>query len=254
MTTRIYQVIGWDEHFEGAKSRTYNHKTTCQMPTKRGLGYKRLIRQPDGAAMFGAWCALIETLSTHAAPRQGYCTDTGRIPGRPYTPEDLELLTDIPAGVFTGMLEVAASAEVGWLTVTEQIPHGHHADTTRIPQYPLNSDSDLDLDSNSDSDQCAQLASSILTIVNSNTRGRKLGVSALTQLEAELPAMIAGGETADTILAEFEWWGQNAGREFVPKIRTVEDIVAKFGMIPDARERLARAKPQQMTAAEVFDV
>lgn len=44
----VYQVIGWDKCFEGAKSKTYSNKSSCQMPTKHGLGYKRLIRRKNG--------------------------------------------------------------------------------------------------------------------------------------------------------------------------------------------------------------
>jgi hypothetical protein len=134
----LYQVNDWSENFEGAKSRTYKNKTACQMPTKHGLGYKKLVRGEDGAALFGAWCAMVQVLSRHAAPRQGYCTDTGRIDGNPYTADDLEMLTDIPAKYFKKMIEVTVSKAVGWL----RIPDGYRTDTA----VPL----DLDLDSDSD--------------------------------------------------------------------------------------------------------
>ena len=136
--TPMYQIIGWDDNFEGAKSRTYKHKTTCQMPTKHGLGYRRLIGMKDGAAMFGAWCVLIQVLSRHDKPRQGYCTDTGRIDGKAYTPADLELLTGIQARIWKSLLQAATMQDVGWL----RIPDGYRTDTTG----PLNSDLDLDLD------------------------------------------------------------------------------------------------------------
>jgi hypothetical protein len=138
----LYQVINWDSSFEGAKSKTYNNKTSCQMPTKHGLGYRRLIKSKDGAALFGAWCALIQVLSRHPIKREGYCTDTGRIDGNPYTPSDLELLTDIPEKYFESLLQVVSSKEVAWV----RIPDGYHKDS----KYPLHSDSDSDSDLNSD--------------------------------------------------------------------------------------------------------
>lgn len=147
----IYRVKQWDEHFEGAKSREYNNKTSCQMPTKHGLGYRKLVRHKHGAALFGAWCALIQVLSKQPKPREGYLTETGESSGRPYSAEDLELLTDIPASHFTELLQVASSEAVGWL----EIPHGYHADTTRILQETDKEPRggiDSDLDSNSDSD------------------------------------------------------------------------------------------------------
>jgi hypothetical protein len=149
-TPKLYQVVGWRENFEGAKSKDYKNKSTCQMPTKHGLGYKRLVRSKDGAALFGAWCAMIQVLSRHANPRQGYCTDTGQIQGRPYAPEDLEMLTDIPAKHFSDMLQRVAQEDIAWV----KIPDGYHADTTRPLQYPLDSDLDSDLDLDLDSKPC----------------------------------------------------------------------------------------------------
>jgi len=150
--TPIYRIKNWETNFEGAKSKTYNNKTTCSMPTKHGLGYKKIIRSKNGAAVFGAWCALIQVLSRHNKPRLGYCTDTGRIPqegGIPYTAEDLEMLTDIPSVHFEEMFKICSSQAVGWVEVAgSRIPCGYHADTT----VPSNSDSDLNSDSNLNSD------------------------------------------------------------------------------------------------------
>ncbi len=167
-----YQVVDWDKNFEGAKSRTYSNKTTCQMPTKHGLGYKKLVKSKDGAAIFGAWCAMVQVLSRHPKPREGYCTDTGRIDGKPYTAEDLELLTDIPAKYFKSMIQVAASKHVGWL----RIPDGYQADTTG----PLHSDSDSDLDSNSDSDSGFKPRAPI-----KKSYGSEFGMVRLTEHEYE---------------------------------------------------------------------
>ena len=146
-----YQVRDWDTHFEGAKSRTYKNKTSVQMPTKHGLGYRGMVNQKDGAALFGAWCSMCQILSSHPPPREGYCTHDGTSHGRPLKPSDLELLTDIPAKHFANMFTAASLQDVDWVRVT----------SPRIPQaidlvpkgtiLPLHSDSDLD----SDSDSCA---------------------------------------------------------------------------------------------------
>ena len=152
MSINLYQVVNWEKNFEGAKSKTYINKTKCSMPTKHGLGYKRLIKSKDGASLFGAWCALVQVLSRHGYPRHGYCTDTGLPPskgGIPYSSEDLELITDIDSGFFEEMFKICSSQSVGWIKVMKA------TDTTEIPQspekdskYPLNSDSNLDLNSN----------------------------------------------------------------------------------------------------------
>lgn len=143
----VYQVVGWNEHFEGAKSRTYSNKSKCQMPTKHGLGYNRLVKRPEGAALFGAWCAMVQVLSRHPKPRQGYCTDTGREDGIPYSPEDLEIITGIPSKTFKAMFQAAAKQDVAWL----RIPRGYHGIPEVSPYLDSNSNLDSNLNSNSDS-------------------------------------------------------------------------------------------------------
>jgi hypothetical protein len=140
------QISNWNDCFEGAKSRTYNNKTSCQMPTKHGLGYRRLIRRKNGPALFGAWCALIQVLSRHPAARKGYCTDNGQEDGRPLTPEDLELLTDIPSALFVELFELGQSANIRWLISNNSTDTtGNQTDTTRNhadTTGPSDSDSD----------------------------------------------------------------------------------------------------------------
>lgn len=147
--SNVYRVKNWNEFFEGAKSRTYQNKTSCTMPTKHGLGFKRLIRRKNGASLFGAWCALIQVLSRHAAPRDGWITDTGRADGKPLSHDDLECLTDIKAEYYAEMLEICSKSEINWVTDTTRIPDGYHTDTmgaVGIPSVPPNSDSDSDSD------------------------------------------------------------------------------------------------------------
>ena len=149
-TVDIYKVKDWEKHYEGSKTKTYNNKTTCSMPNKHGLGYRKLIRSKDGPALFGAWCSLLQILSKHEKPRHGYCTDTGGVHGIPYSFDDLEMMTDIPASLFGSLFLVAES--IGWVEVisvkdTTGSAQGYH----RLPQYPLNSDSDSDLNSDLDS-------------------------------------------------------------------------------------------------------
>ena len=144
-----FQIKDWAEHFEGSKSKHYNNKTSCQMPTKHGLGYRKLIRHKNGPALFGAWCALVQVLSKQPKPREGYLTDSGRADGRPYNATDLELLTDIPANLFDVLLQVASSQDVAWLLPLQ----GQCGGSAGVVQggIDLDSDSDLDSDINSTS-------------------------------------------------------------------------------------------------------
>lgn len=130
----VYRIPRWDELFESAKSKEYGQKSQAYMPNKVGLGYKRIMRLPDGPAIFGAWCATVQALSRQRCPRQGYLTDTGRIHGHPWTAEDVSLHTDMPTDLCDRMLAVCSSEVIGWLDVVRA------TDTTvplpRIPDGP----------------------------------------------------------------------------------------------------------------------
>jgi len=136
-TVQVYRIKGWQQHFESAKSRTYRCKSQAYMPTKQGLGYKRLMRNKDGAAIFGAWCALVQLVSRQeiGKARQGYLTDTGLPDGQPLSIADISLCTMMPEKAIRSMLVATHAQGVEWLEVTEQgIPEGYRADTTGIPQ------------------------------------------------------------------------------------------------------------------------
>lgn len=131
----ILRVKDWNERFESAKSRTYKIKSQTYMPNKQGLGYTRIMNHAQGPAIYGAWCALINLLSRQEAPRHGYLTDTGRVHGYPWTPDDISIQTMVPEPIIRIMIEFCLSQAVGWLIVTDA------TDTTvslpRIPQgYP----------------------------------------------------------------------------------------------------------------------
>src|SRR5690606_4649718 len=65
--------------FESNKTRKFKMKSLCMMPSKQGIGYRLLVRRENGAALFGAWCALIQFLSRNRY-RYGFCTDNGLPP------------------------------------------------------------------------------------------------------------------------------------------------------------------------------
>jgi hypothetical protein len=127
---RLLRVRRWDEAFESAKSRTYGIKGQTYMPNKQGLGYVRIVREPGGPGLYGAWCAMINLLSRQSKPRQGYLTDTGRIDGCPYSAADIADLTLMPPELVQRMLELCTSQAVGWLEVV------YGRDTARTPCGP----------------------------------------------------------------------------------------------------------------------
>jgi len=184
---KLYTVHHWERIFEGSKSKTYKNKTSCQLPTKHGLSYKRLVKSKDGAAVFGAWCALIQVLSRHPAPRRGYCTDNGKANGSPYSPDDLELLTDIPSVYFKKMFELCSSQVIDWMDVRSLKDTTGDCEGTILP---LDSDLDLDLDKDLDS----VIEEDFLELIRSHyndVRGQmpkciKLGSTRKGQIQARL--------------------------------------------------------------------
>ena len=133
----LLRVRDWEHSFESAKSKTYGIKSQTYMPNKFGLGYHRIMAEPDGPAVYGAWCALVCILSRAAKPRQGYLTDTTRTDGIPYSPQDIAHLTSVPVEIVERMLSVV-SASAGWIETCEAkdtagIPQGYY--TTPLP-YP----------------------------------------------------------------------------------------------------------------------
>lgn len=112
---RVLRVKDWNDRFESAKSRTYGIKSQTYMPNKQGLGYIRILRHPNGPAIYGAWCAMVNLLSRQHAPRHGYLTDTGRSDGRAWTAEDIADLTLFPVELARLMVAFLSSYPIGWL-------------------------------------------------------------------------------------------------------------------------------------------
>jgi hypothetical protein len=114
-----YQVKGWDDHFESAKSRQFKTRNQVYLPNKHGLGYRRLISSKNGEAMFGAWVAMCQVLSRQTAPRAGWITDDGTQGGIPLTAGDVAMLTGYSEAVVEQMLVCCASQAVAWLSVND---------------------------------------------------------------------------------------------------------------------------------------
>lgn len=144
---KVLRIKNWNEFFETAKTKTYKIRNNCTMPNKHGLGYRVILANKGGEAVFGAWSSMVQVLSRQQAPRNGYLTDDGTRTGRPYDHHDISALTGFSPETCEKMLSLAQSQKVGWIEIV------YIADTTRTLQgpvvslqYPLNSN--LNLNSN----------------------------------------------------------------------------------------------------------
>jgi hypothetical protein len=119
MNTFRYRIKDWDTRFESFKSKTYKCKTQSYIPNKVGLGYVRIMREHDGAAIYGAWCATVALLSRMEAPRHGYLTDNGRSNGSAHDSKSLGMLTMIHQDIIQRMMILCSSKDIGWLEVMD---------------------------------------------------------------------------------------------------------------------------------------
>jgi len=124
----LYRVVGWDA-FENHESRKLKTLSWIAMPNHHdGAGYRSLIGRPNGAALYGAWCVLVQIASRCPPPR-------GRIvsPGGPLGSLELALKTGFPAAIFEELFTVACDPSVGWL---ERISGDSPGIARNLPELP----------------------------------------------------------------------------------------------------------------------
>jgi len=114
---KYYRVVGWEDRFESSKSKAYNRKSQSYVPNKQGIGYMRIMREHDGAAIYGAWCAVIAYLSRQEATRRGILTDNGKTTGTPLDVESISMLTFVHEEIIGRMLDFCSSQVIAWLAV-----------------------------------------------------------------------------------------------------------------------------------------
>jgi hypothetical protein len=109
----IYTVRNWDTQYENNRSRSYVHLSWVPLPnTLDGDGYTALMERKNGAALYGAWVALVLVASK--------CNPRGRLMrsnGLPHDSVSLARMTRMPESVMRECIEAASSQEIGWLQI-----------------------------------------------------------------------------------------------------------------------------------------
>jgi len=119
--TTVYQIPGWDHHFENNKSRDIDECSYVAMPNKQhGMGFTRIMAQPDGAAIFGVWCLILQAASRQERPRKGWLTDDGTETGIAWDIEDLAMRWRRPVEEIRRALDVLCSPKIGWLKASQR--------------------------------------------------------------------------------------------------------------------------------------
>jgi hypothetical protein len=131
----IYHIQNWDA-FENSKSRTYEKTRYVCMPNKQdGMGLMRILTQPDGAAIFGIWCLILQACSRQGKHRDGWLTVDGKPMSEPWPIEDLAIRWHRPVAEIERALAYLCSPKIKWMECLHdaRIPDGYRADTERIP-------------------------------------------------------------------------------------------------------------------------
>ncbi len=137
MTYR-YQIKGWDDYFETAKTRKLQHPYWVSVPTKQGgQGMTRILVQEDGAAIFGIWILIVQACSQHRFPRAGWLTNDGTPEGDPWTIEDMAERWRRPIAEVARALDVLCSPRVGWIDTYEDESHTSATHPPLISHRPL---------------------------------------------------------------------------------------------------------------------
>lgn len=124
MGRTLYSIKNWRRHFEKAQSRELKGDAKwVPLPTKHdGLGYRRLIRMPNGPALYGAWVLIVQVAAK--CDERGVLKDDAG----PLDHFDLETKTGCPAALFLDALNVLSSNKIGWI-----LGESWEDDTTALP-------------------------------------------------------------------------------------------------------------------------
>lgn len=103
------QIVDWGKHYENNRTRELKKMAWVPMPNRHdGDGYTRLLDHPNGAAHFGAWCALVEVASR--------CDIRGTLlgsTGEAIETDSLSRMTRIPTEIWAEVLPRLVT--IGWI-------------------------------------------------------------------------------------------------------------------------------------------
>jgi len=110
MTKPTYRIVGWDDRFENHESRKIKVLNWVAMPNHHDTaGYRRLVTMPNGAALYGAWCAVVQVASR--CPVRGVLASASR----PLEAIDLEAKTGMKSKLFDELFSVVTDPSICWL-------------------------------------------------------------------------------------------------------------------------------------------
>lgn len=117
----LYRVHNWEKHFECAPTRKIvGSLKWLPLPVRHdGASFRRLMRRDDGVSVFGCWILILQ-VAAKCRVRGVLSGDHGAIDS-----DEMELITDVPAAVFSNAFTVLSSTEIGWLEVVQPQSRRH---------------------------------------------------------------------------------------------------------------------------------
>lgn len=129
---KLYRIVNWDADYEN--NRTRKMKSMQWVPVRNkhdGDGYIQLVSCPDGAAMLGAWLAILQVASK--------CATRGtllRSSGQPHDAQSIAAICRLDAKVIAKALELCSSIDVGWIEVVDTKQHKADCHSSRTLGAP----------------------------------------------------------------------------------------------------------------------
>jgi hypothetical protein len=131
-----YQVRDWDKYFENDRSRNRANCSFVCVPNKQhGMGFLRIMAEPDGASIYGIWHCIVGACSQQRV-RNGWLTDGGDSAVTGWCANDLALKFRRPVDEIQRALDFLSSSKVGWL-ILHKSEQSHTEVTSESPQSPL---------------------------------------------------------------------------------------------------------------------
>lgn len=103
------EIVDWGKHYENNRTKELKKMTWVPMPIRHdGAGYRQLLDHPNGAAHFGAWCALVEVAAS--CDTRGTLLRNG---SAALTEADFARMTGIPESIWREVLPRLLT--IGWI-------------------------------------------------------------------------------------------------------------------------------------------
>lgn len=132
----LYKIKDWERYYEHDKR--YVTYTWVKLPVKHdGKGFRRLISLPNGPALFGAWCLILEVAAK--------CTTRGVLADQdgPLSAEDIAFKTGAPEPLIIEALEVLCSERIAWMEIAPGDPQGIPVNPRESLESPVNPEASL---------------------------------------------------------------------------------------------------------------